>query len=158
MGGNFCQNWSQLPSYYYEVESTKIENVTFRYELSQITCEPTHIPKNSSSYYITTNLLLNLGAHSSLHKNSHHQIIFTNFDLEVYYLYHTSNTFGIIHWILMTQTKLFLIITNLISNGTMVCDDREPLHMNKRMKNFISSIGIFLKKNSKGYYIYYKYC
>ena len=30
----------------------------------------------------------------------------------------------------------------------MVCDDREPLHMNKRIKNFISSNGIFLKKNS----------
>ena len=95
-----------------------------------------------------TNLLLNLGAPSSLHKHSHHQIIFTKFDLEVYYLYHTSNTFGIIHWIVMAYTKLFLIITNLISNGTMVCDDREPLHMNKRIKNFISRNGIFLKKNS----------
>lgn len=43
------------------------------------------------------NFTLNSGVDSSLHKNSHHQIIFTNFNQHVFYLHHMNDTFGLIN-------------------------------------------------------------
>ena len=53
--------------------------------------EPTHILESSSSYIdlIFTSqpkLITESGVHPSLHPNSHHQIIFGKFDLEIHYL------------------------------------------------------------------------
>ena len=58
---------------------------------SQLINEPTHIQTNSSScidliFTNQPNLSVNSRVHSSLHPNCHHQIVFTSFNLDIYYL------------------------------------------------------------------------
>ena len=62
-------------------EGKKIDELTSSYGLSQIISEPTHILPTSSScidliFCNQPNLIIDSGAHSSLHENCHHQIIF----------------------------------------------------------------------------------
>ena len=52
--------------------------------------EPTHILESSSScidliFTSQPNLITESGVHPSLHPNSHHQIIFAKFNLEIHY-------------------------------------------------------------------------
>ena len=72
------------------IEGSKIDFLTSQFGLSQIIKEPTHILENSSScidliFTTQPNMVLESGVHHSLHQNCHHQIIFTKFNLKVYY-------------------------------------------------------------------------
>ena len=58
--------------------------------LTQIIHEPTHMLESSVScidlvFTSQENLVTNLGVHSSLHPNCHHQIVFSNLNLKVHY-------------------------------------------------------------------------
>ena len=59
--------------------------------LTQIINEPTHILEDASScidliFTSQANMVLDSGVHSSLHPNSHHQIVFAKLNLKVFYL------------------------------------------------------------------------
>ena len=72
-------------------EGNEIENVTAQFGLQQIIKEPTHISNTSSScidliFTSQPNLITDSGVHSSLHSNSHHQIVFAKPNLHIVYL------------------------------------------------------------------------
>ena len=59
-------------------------------DFSQLITEPKHIQANSSScrdsiFTDQPNLSVNLGVHSSLHQNCHHQTAYSAFNLNIYY-------------------------------------------------------------------------
>ena len=71
-------------------EGSTIESVTSQSDTSQLINEPTHLLKNSSScidlmFTSQPNIVVELGVHPSLHPNCHQQIIFTKFNLKIYY-------------------------------------------------------------------------
>ena len=71
-------------------EGNKIEHITLQFGLSQIINEPTHILDSSSScidliFTSQPNLVIELGVHPSLLQNCHHQIIYANFNLQIFY-------------------------------------------------------------------------
>ena len=68
----------------------KLEIMTSYYGLTEIIIKPTHILEDASScidliFTSQPNMVLDSGVHSSLHPNSHHQIVFAKFNLKVYY-------------------------------------------------------------------------
>ena len=72
------------------IGGTRLESMTSYYGLYQIINEPTHILPSSASFIdlILTNqpnLVRNSGVHPSFHQNCHHQIIFAQINLKVYY-------------------------------------------------------------------------
>ena len=71
-------------------EGKAIENISSQYGLHQMINELTHILESSSScidliFTSQPNLITESGVHPSLHPNSHHQIIFAKFNLEIHY-------------------------------------------------------------------------
>ena len=72
-------------------EGSKIEGITSQLGLQQLINEPTHHTRNSSScidlmFTSQENLaLMESGVQYSLHENCHHQIIYTKFNLRLYY-------------------------------------------------------------------------
>ena len=79
--------------YYHEKsshEGTAIENVTAQFGLQQIVKTHAHISNTSSScidliFTSQPNLVTDSGAHSSLHPNSHHQLVFSKLKLHIVY-------------------------------------------------------------------------
>ena len=79
--------------YYHEKsshEGTAIEYVTAQFGLQQIVKTPAHISNTSSScidliFTSQSNLVTDSGAHSSLHPNSHHQLVFSKLKLHIVY-------------------------------------------------------------------------
>ena len=72
-------------------EGKVIENISSQFALHQVINEPTHILETSSScidliFTSQPNLIIESGVHPFLHSNSHHQIIFTKFNLEIIFL------------------------------------------------------------------------
>ena len=81
---NWCAN-DQI-----SFEGNKTEHITSQFGLGQIINEPTHILDSSSSciHLIFTsqpNLVIKSGIHPSLHQNCHHQIIYAQLDLQIFY-------------------------------------------------------------------------
>ena len=71
-------------------EGSILHGLMAQYGLTQIIHEPTHILKSSVSFIDLVftsqeNLVTNSGVHSSLHPNCHHQVVFSNFNLKIYY-------------------------------------------------------------------------
>ena len=72
------------------IEGTRLESTISYYGLYQIINEPTHFLQSSAScmdliFTNQSNLVINSGVHPSLYQNSHHQKIFAQINLEVYY-------------------------------------------------------------------------
>ena len=72
------------------IERSKIDFLSSQFGLSQTIKERSHILEKSSfciDHIFTTQLIMVLesGVYHSLHQNCHHQIIFTKFNLKVYY-------------------------------------------------------------------------
>ena len=68
----------------------KLFSLTSSNGFPQLINEPTHIQANSSSCINLTltdqaDLSVNSGVHASLHPNSHHQIVRSTFNLNIYY-------------------------------------------------------------------------
>ena len=78
----FCQDNTNF-------KGDAIENLTTLFGLQQVIKEPTNILDTSSCidliFTSKPNLIIESGVHSSLHSNCHHQIIFTELNLEVVY-------------------------------------------------------------------------
>ena len=82
--GNWCKNDIAT------TECKAIENISSKFGLHEIINEPTHILESPSLcidliFISQPNLITESGVHPSLHPNSHHQIIFAKFNLEIYY-------------------------------------------------------------------------
>ena len=71
-------------------EGSILNDLMAQYGLKQIIHEPTHILESSVSctdlvFTSPENLVTNTGVHSSLHPICHHQKVFSNFNLKIYY-------------------------------------------------------------------------
>ena len=70
-------------------EGKVIEHISSQFGLHQLINGPTHILESSSCIDVIftsqPNLITESGVHPSLHPNSHHQIIFAKFNLEIHY-------------------------------------------------------------------------
>ena len=68
-------------------EVYKIDITTSQFSLRQIIEEPTHILNTSASSIdlISTNVVIHFGVHPSIHPNSHHQVVFAEYNLSIFY-------------------------------------------------------------------------
>ena len=62
-------------------EGLKLSSMSSSVGFTQLINEPTHIQSSSSS----CSLSVNCGVHASLHPNYHHQIVYSRFNLDIYY-------------------------------------------------------------------------
>ena len=110
------------------------------------------------------NMMVNLGVHSSLHANFHYQVLFAKFYLEIYYSpqyqceawhYREADAIFIrqvIHefsWkrvlsnlnidkqVTVLNRTILNILNNFISHETILCDDKDLLWFNKKIKSLI---------------------
>ena len=80
------KNWYNEDNTTYEGEN--IESSLSQFGLTQLINQPTHILESSSScidliFTSQPNLAINSGVYPSIHSNSHDQIVFENFNLEI---------------------------------------------------------------------------
>ena len=140
-------------------EGSILNDLMAQYGLTQIIHEPTHILESSVSgidliFTSQENLVTNLGVHSSLHPNCHHQIVFSNFNLKIHYSlpyepliwkykktnadlikraikdFDRKNKLSLIDvndQVVLFNETIVNIMSNLIPNETMTDDDRDPL-------------------------------
>ena len=110
-----------------KISKTLLKKVaTSQFSMSQMIKEPAHILSNSIScidLIFTSKPKLHSVLHSSLHPNCHHQVVFTRFNLTMFYplpykrlvlQYQQANT-DLIKWALyyLTRKKVFLILTSI---------------------------------------------
>ena len=151
-------------------ERSILHDLMAQYGLTQIIYEPTPILESSIScidlvFTSQKNLVTNLGVHSSLHPNCHHQIVFPNFNLKIYFpppyerliwKYEKANAhlirrairnfdwenkfslIGINDQVALFNETIVIIMSNFIPNETMTFDDRDPPWLNKNIKNMIN--------------------
>ena len=72
------------------IKGSKIDFLNSQFQVSQIIKEPTHISENSFScidliFTTQPSMVLEFQVHHPLHQNCYHQIIFSKFNLKVYY-------------------------------------------------------------------------
>ena len=72
-------------------KNSELDFLISQFGIAQKIKEPTHILDNSRScidliFTSQPNMVIDYGVHVSLHSNCHHQIIYTKFDLNVFYL------------------------------------------------------------------------
>ena len=171
---------------------TIFEIITSHYGITQIINEPTHKLEDASScvdliFTSQPNMILDSGVHSSLHPNSHHQIVFAESNLKVYYPppyerhvwhYKYTNTAQIknarasFNWeqapsnssidknISILNKRIINVMSNYIANEINVFDDQKPPWMNAEIKNLITAKNYVFKKdlnNNRNRYYTYKY-
>ena len=162
-------------------EGAKLDNLTSQYGLTQLLKEPTHISDNYRScidliFTSQPNLVVDFGIHPSLHENCHHQIVYSKFDLKIFYPppyertvwhYQQADTELIkrslesFDWknafsncnpneqvSVLTKT-LLNIMSNFIPNETILVDDRDPPWITRKLKSMIQEKNLFYKKYLK---------
>ena len=119
------------------------------------------------------NMVTESGVHASLHSNCYHQIICAKFDLKIIYpppyekmVWHFKNAnsdhikraIDIFDWesalnyidandqVSVFNSTILNIVTNIILNETITCDDRDPPWMNSFIKKLIRAKDNFYKK------------
>ena len=71
-------------------EGAKVDNLTSQYGLTKLLKEPTYLSDNCRScidliFTSQHNLIVDFGIHPSLHENCHNQIVYSKFDLKIFY-------------------------------------------------------------------------
>ena len=121
-------------------------------------------------------MALGSGVHSSLHPNSHHQVVFAKFDLKDFYPppyerrvwhYKYANTVQIknalipFNWeqalsssliskkICVLNETIINVMSNYIPNKAKVFDDQNPPWMNAETENLITTKNEFFKRFKK---------
>ena len=122
------------------------------------------------------NLVVDFGIYPSLHENCHHQIVYSKFDLKIFYPppyertvwhYQQADTELIkrslesFDWknafsncnpneqvSVLTKT-LLNIMSNFIPNETILVDDRDPPWITRKLKSMIQEKNLFYKKYLK---------
>ena len=139
-------------------EEAKLDYLTSQYGLTQLLKEPTHISNNYRScidliFTSQPNLVVDFGIHPSLHENCHHQLIYSKFDLKIFYSSPYERTVWYYQQADTELIKRFLenfdwknafpncnpseqvsvltktvrnIVSNFIPNETMLVDHRNP--------------------------------
>ena len=142
-----------------------------QYDLTQVIHEATHILESSVSctdliFTSQENLVTNSGVHASLHPHCHHQTVFSNFNLKIYYpppyerliqkydkakadvIKRAIRDFGwenklslinIDDQVVLFDETIVNIMSNFIPNETMTFDDRDPPWLNKNNDNNLLS-------------------
>ena len=162
-------------------EGTKVDNLTSQYGLTQLLKEPTYISDNCRPcidliFTSQHTLVVDFGIHPSLHENCHHQIVYSKFDLKIFYSppyertvwhYQQADTELIerslesFDWknafwnsnpneqvFVLTKTVLN-IMSNFLSNETIMVDDRDPRWIIRRLKSMVQEKNLFYKKYLK---------
>ena len=146
--------------------------------------EPTDMLESSSSGIVLIftsqpNLITESGVHPSLYPNSHHQIIFAKFNLEILFPppyfgdvwhYQNANTgltrraIEMFDWdrpfintnanekVFVFNKTILNILSNFIPHETLIVHDKDPFSLPKKMKNSIQVYkAMFIKsyRNSK---------
>ena len=152
-------------------EGSTIESITSQFGLHQIINEPTHLLQNSSScigliFTSQPNIVVKSGVHPSLHSSCHHQIIFANFNLKIYYpppylreVWHYkeanadlikqsisnfkwekafSNT-NINKRVSLFNKTILKILNNYIPHENIICDGKDAPWFNCRFKSLIEN-------------------
>ena len=161
-------NWraEDISSY----EGIKLESVTSLFGLKQLISEPTHLLPNSTScidliFTNHPNLVVDCGVHPSLHTNCHHQIVFAEINLKVFFPppyerqiwhYKRADIFSIhaainnFDWemafsnldvenqVELFNTIILNIMSNFIPNESITINDKDPPWMCTSIKNLIS--------------------
>ena len=159
----------------------KLSSVTSSNGFSQLINEPTHIQTNSIScinliFTDQENLCVNSGVHSSLHPYCHHQIIYSSFNLNVYYSppyqrlvwdYEKANSTTIrkaldsVYWERLFNGKyinaqvtsfnetILNVFKNYVPNKHITIDDRDPVWMNDTIKAKIKTKNLLFKEYVK---------
>ena len=155
---NWCKN--DLTT----TEGKAIENISSQFGLHQMINEPIHILESFSScidliFTAQPNLITESGVYPSLHSNSHHQIIFAKFNLEIHYAppyfrdvwhYQDANTdlirrvIDMFDWdrafvntnvnekVLILHKTILNMVSNFIPHETLTVDDKVPLGLQKK--------------------------
>ena len=125
-------------------ERNIIKNVIWHFGL-QIIKEPTHILNNSSCIDLIfpsqADLLMESGMDPSMHSNCHHQIIYLKFDLHIFFFDREkafSNT-SINDKVAIFNGTILNILNNHIPHETNVCNDRDPLWFNDKIRLLIKN-------------------
>ena len=159
-------------------EGSTLNYLIAQYGLTQILHEPIHILESSVScinlvFTFQENIVTNSGVDSSLHPNCHHQIVFSNFNLKIYYpspyerliwKYEKAKAdlikrvirdfdwenklslIGINDQVALVNETTVNIMSNFIPNETMIFDYRDPPWLNENIKNMINyKIAIYEK-------------
>ena len=162
-----CTNWYKHDKTNFE--GIAIENISSQCGLYQVINEPTHILENSSScidliFTSQPNLITESGVHPSLHPNCHHQVIYTKFNLKVYYpppherevwhykevdtdlirrstekfnwdrAFKNSNVNDMVD--ICTKT-IYNILSNFIPHQKITIDDKDPPWFNTKIKSLL---------------------
>ena len=162
-------------------EGAKVDNLTSQYGLTQHLKEPTHISENYRScidliFTSKPNLVVDFGIYPSLHENCHHQIVYSKFDLKIFYPppyertvwhYQQADTELIkrslesFDWknafsscnpneqVSMLIKTVLNIMSNFTPNETIMVDDRDPPWIIRRLKIMIQEKNVFYKKYLK---------
>ena len=97
-------------------EGKAIENMSSQFSLHQVINEPTNILESSSScidliFTSQPNLVTESGAHTSLCPNSHHQIIFAKFNLDIFrHLIFATSAFTKMQILILSDQQLICLI------------------------------------------------
>ena len=143
-----------------------IDELSSYYILTQLIKDPTHILPYSKScidliFTSQPNLVTDSGVHSSLSPACHHQIVFTKFDLDIFYPppyerlvwdYSKGNNDLIkrsvcgVNWkkvfndcdqddkVNILNELILNIIENFVPNKIVKCNDKDPIWMTKKIK------------------------
>ena len=131
----------------------------------------THVQANSSScidliFTDQPNLSVNSGVHSSLHQNCHHQIVYSTFNLNIYYPlpyqrliwdYKKVDSANIrkaldsVNWerlfdqkdintqVMTLNETILNVFRNYVPNKYITIDDKDPVWMNETIKSKIKT-------------------
>ena len=152
-------------------EGSKLFSLTCASGFSQLINEPTHIQTNSSAcidlvFTNQPNLSLNSGVHSSLHQNCHHQIVYSTFNLNIFYPppyqrliwdYKKADEKSIrkaldsVNWerlfnhknidsqVMTLNETILNAFRNYVPNKYITIDDKDPVWMNETIKSKIKA-------------------
>ena len=152
-------------------EGSKLFSLTCANGFSQLINEPTHIQTNSSScidlvFTNQPNLSVNSGVHSSLHQNCHHQIVYSTFNLNIFYPppyqrliwdYKKADEKSIrkaldsVNWerlfnhknidsqVMTLNETILNVFRNYVPNKYITIDDKDPVWMNETIQSKIKA-------------------
>ena len=155
----------------HSTEGSKLFSLTSANGFSQLINEPTHIQTNSSScidliFTNQPNLYVNSGVHSSLHNNCHHQIVYSTFNLNIYYAppyqrlvwdYKKADeksirkALDLVNWgrlfdhnnidsqVMTLNETILNVFQNYVPNKYITIDDKDPVWMNETIKSKIKT-------------------
>ena len=161
-------------------EGAKLNILISQDGLTQLLKEPTHISDNYRScidliFTSQPNLVVDFAIHPSLHENCHYQIIYSKFDLKIFYpppyertvRYYQQADMELIKRSLenfdwqnvflncnpneqaSVLTKIILNIMSILVYYEYIGDDRDPPWITSKLKSMIQEKNLFYKKDLK---------